>query len=155
MPKVRFNQQAQSHTKAPTETKTTKSTKRQCDRIDILCNDAGVGARLSRNDFIGQRVGRKISYLDELTLAEASMIIEKLNEMIYGDSKDSDGEQQDSDIPEAERQLCGQCLGAGTVCSVCSKSQKDCMAEGRAGSTLHTYDPVVCDICDGKRFELA
>jgi len=50
----------------------------QDDYLDILFNDCGFGDRRRRNDFIGQRVGRPVRFLDELTTKEKSALIDEL-----------------------------------------------------------------------------
>jgi hypothetical protein len=57
-----------------------KATKRQVEYLEILLNDNGYSTRILRYDFLSGETGRQIRYLDDLTLDEASSIINGLAE---------------------------------------------------------------------------
>jgi len=113
-------------------------TQAQLDYLDILFIDTGYSTRVRRNDWLGNRLGRPVKWLDQMTRGEASKMIELLEE-----------EKESGVRPEAQaRTPCSDCDGTGKVCGKCGKPWSGC--EGYAG---HRYDPVVCGGCDGKRFE--
>lgn len=56
----------------------------QEEYLEILFADVGIDTRAKRNDWINIRVYRKISYLDELSTAEKSMLIDLLKDLKYG-----------------------------------------------------------------------
>lgn len=53
----------------------------QEEYLEILFADVGIDTRAKRNDWINIRVYRKISYLDELSTAEKSMLIGMLKDL--------------------------------------------------------------------------
>jgi len=70
---------------------TPRATQAQQDFLEILFGDLGFN-RTERNDWITETLGREIKYLDELTLPEASRIIEQLKEQ-KEDAREDDYEQ--------------------------------------------------------------
>jgi hypothetical protein len=49
--------------------------------LEILFNDCCFIDRIQRNVWISLEIGRRIKFLDELTQAEASILIKKLKEI--------------------------------------------------------------------------
>jgi len=56
------------------------ATPAQQNNLEILLNDHGFSTRAQRNAWLSEEVGREIEYLDELSKAEASMLISRLKE---------------------------------------------------------------------------
>jgi len=111
-------------------------TEPQVKLLEVLFNDAGYGTRVRRNDWLASRLGRPITWLDEMSRQEASKMIETLQEEIATGSR-----------PEATRTPCSDCDGTGKVCGKCGEPWQGCQEYG------HRYDAVVCGGCDGKRWE--
>lgn len=55
------------------------ATPKQQNYLEVLFGDLGF-SRIARNEFLSREVGRTISYLDELSTAEASAMINALVE---------------------------------------------------------------------------
>jgi hypothetical protein len=53
------------------------ATKKQQDYIAILLNDLGYGTIAARNGYIETTINKKIKTLDQLTIQEASIIINR------------------------------------------------------------------------------
>ena len=115
-------------------------TEPQVKLLEVLFIDACYSTRVRRNDWLSNRLGRPVKYLDDMSRQEASRMIETLQEEIVSGSR-----------PELQvaggRTPCGDCDGTGKVCGHCGQPWSGCEAYG------HRYDPVVCGGCDGKRFE--
>jgi hypothetical protein len=58
----------------------TPATSAQQNYLEILLNDRGFQTRAQRYAWLSLEIGRTIDYLDELSKAEASMLISKLKE---------------------------------------------------------------------------
>lgn len=134
MPKAKMATTAYSALAAATRILPTTA---QTDHLDQLFIDAGYGTRLRRNDWLGNRLGRPVKWLDEMTRTEASKMIDLLKEEIASGVR-----------PESQRRKCEACQGVGMVCSTCNECYRECRKKDK-----HRYDPVICDECDGKRFE--
>lgn len=64
-----------------------RPTVRQYEYIEVLLNDCGYGNRLIRNTYLSDKVGREIHFITDLTLSEASSIIERLrSQRAYGNA---------------------------------------------------------------------
>lgn len=61
--------------------KKTTATFKQINYIESLSTDCLLTTRIQRNDWISARVGREIKFLDELSLTEASKIIDQLRQL--------------------------------------------------------------------------
>ena len=62
------------------------ASKAQINYIECLLIDVGIGInRMSRNRFISDEINREISYLDELTITEASQVINRLKRIKDGE----------------------------------------------------------------------
>jgi hypothetical protein len=48
--------------------------------LEILLNDCGFGTRICRNEYLSNRTGYEIHYLDEITFDEAKSMISELKE---------------------------------------------------------------------------
>lgn len=108
----------------------------QTELLDKLFISAGYDTRAKRNDWLSLRVGRQVRFLDDLSRLEASRMIGALQDDL-----------QSSNRPEAGREVCSECGGAGKVCQTCGKPIVDCTGFG------HGYSPVRCGVCEGRRFE--
>lgn len=53
----------------------------QNEYLEILFQDCGIDTRAKRNDWIDLRVYHKVQYLDDLSTAEKSMLIEMLKDL--------------------------------------------------------------------------
>ncbi len=62
-----------------------RASKEQTQYIEQLLIDVGIGIdRQRRNAELTLWVGHEVKYLDELTVSEASLVIDKLKEIKYG-----------------------------------------------------------------------
>lgn len=57
------------------------ATEKQVNYLAILLNENGIDTHARRKDFISKRFGADKSYTDELTVAQASSLIEELLDM--------------------------------------------------------------------------
>ena len=52
----------------------------QIDFLDKLLIEAGLSTRTLRNGWLSERAGREVKYMDELSMAEASSMIQELKD---------------------------------------------------------------------------
>ena len=57
-----------------------RATDAQISYLEDLLTGRGFDTRLKRNDWMSNRAGREVKYLEELTVKEASELIEELVE---------------------------------------------------------------------------
>jgi hypothetical protein len=57
------------------------ATEPQQNYLLILLNDCGLGGRVQRNAWLSAETGKDVHFLDDLSVAEASRLIDKLKEM--------------------------------------------------------------------------
>lgn len=58
---------------------TPRATQAQIDFLEILFGDLGFN-RAQRNDYLSEDLGREVKFLDDLSVGEASKLIEDLKE---------------------------------------------------------------------------
>ena len=55
-----------------------RATEKQTKFLEILLNDIGCHNRITRNTFLSDELGRPIRYMDDVTLDEATRLIDSL-----------------------------------------------------------------------------
>jgi Protein of unknown function (DUF3072) len=56
------------------------ATQRQRDYLEVLLNDRGFTTRAQRNGWLSAETGKEVHFLDDLSKAEASRLIDMLKE---------------------------------------------------------------------------
>lgn len=112
---------------------------KQTKYMESLLIDNYLSNRKERNAWLTSQLGRDIHNLDDMTMKEATGVIELLI------TRKSEKYPAGVVLPAAEP--CDKCERRGLICGECEGGMRACKEVG-----THRWKPKLCDECSGKRY---